>query len=98
MVKSLLGVVAVLLILGSPCLAAESKAKVKTDVIAAKMVEYDKLGKKDLEDVLEGLQKEVLDAERKLGEAELGVDTGTGGPIDRLPTIRSLTPFYACWN
>ncbi len=70
MVKSLLGVVAVLLILGSPCLAAESKAKVKTDVIAAKMVEYDKLGKKDLEDVLEGLQKEVLDAERKLGEAD----------------------------
>jgi hypothetical protein len=69
MVKSLLGVVAVLLVLGSPCLAAESKAKAKTDAVAAK-IEYDKLGKKDLEDVLKSLQKDVLDAEAKVQEAQ----------------------------
>jgi len=68
MVKLLLGIVTVLLIVASPCFAAESKGKPKADVAPA-ATKYDKLCKKELQEVLKKLQKEVLVAQRKAQEA-----------------------------
>ncbi len=68
MVKSLLGIVTVLLIVASPCFAAESKGKPKADVAPA-ATKYDKLCKKELQEVLKKLQKEVLVAQRKALQA-----------------------------